>query len=708
MVNIYDLLNQMTIEEKVGQLIQLSAPFYSNVDDITGPMNEMNMTDEKIYQVGSVLGLTGAKLVKEVQKNYLEKSRLKIPLIFMADIIHGDTTIFPIPLGIGATWNPILAKRMAEISAREASVQGLHVTFSPMVDLVRDPRWGRVMESTGEDKFLNSKFAKALVSGYQGENILESKEHLAACVKHFAGYGAPRGGRDYNSVDLSENTLRDQYLPAYYAAIEAGAKLVMASFNTLDNMPASGNKKLMRNILRNEMHFEGVLISDWGSIGELVSHRVATDLKEAAELAIDAGIDIEMMSAAYSKYLVSLAKQDKLILEKLDEAVLRVLKLKEDLNLFENPYRGADEERESNILYSKEHLDEARRIAEESFVLLKNKDSVLPINNLNNVALTGPFKDNRNILGAWSWLGHKHSPKTMQEELSEVVTFEENLIFEGQASFRLSFLDNIETLIVAVGEDVEMSGEAASRVDITLPKQQICLIKELYKLRKKIVLVIFNGRPLDLSEIEPFVDAILISWFPGSAGAAAIKNVLTGKTNPSGKLTMTFPRSVGQIPIFYNEDSTGRPFSVSKEKGKYFSRYLDCHNSPLYEFGYGLSYSQFKFNEIKLSKFEIWNNDELEISVDITNISEVDGWEVVQLYIQDSVAKLARPIKELKGFKKVFISSGTTETVKFIITEEDLRYPHFDNIFTSDPGEFLVGVGNSSSVEFSKSFILRK
>ncbi|WP_225743677.1 glycoside hydrolase family 3 N-terminal domain-containing protein [Marinilactibacillus sp. Marseille-P9653] len=708
------LLKEMTIEEKVGQTIQLSADFFSDQsEDLTGPMNEMAMTEEKKYQVGSVLGISGAKETIQLQKRYMEKHRLHIPLLFMADIIHGDHTIFPIPLGLGATWNPDTVKKTAEISAKEAAAQGLHVTFSPMVDLVRDPRWGRVMEATGEDKLLNKRYARAFVEGYQGTDLKQDLTKLAACVKHFAGYGAPRGGRDYNSVDLNENTLREHYLPAYQEGIDAGAKLVMTAFNTIDNIPATGNKRLMRDILRDEMAFDGVLISDWGAIGELVPHGVAEDNKAAAIQALTVGVDIEMMSAAYSEHLIDLVEQDETLKELLDESVWNILRLKNDLGLFENPFRGADEETESLSVFSDENKKAALTTAEESIVLLEN-NGVLPLNQEEKIVLTGPLKDSNDILGAWSWKGDREQAATLAEMMGQrlgpdsLSIVDESQFFEGQNSFFMNEIHLSDTVIVALGESSEMSGEAASRTIISLPEYQMVLLRELKKLNKKVVAVLFNGRPLDLSGVVPLVDGLVEAWFPGTMGAEAVTNVLFGKFNPSGKLPMSFPRSVGQVPLAYNEDSTGRPMTDEKRNEKYLSRYLDSENTALYPFGFGRSYTSFDYSECTLSSQEISMETSLTISIEIKNTGKIKGIETVQVYVRDKVGEVVRPVKELIDFKKVELEAGESMTVEFEITEKQLRYTHADHSVRSDAGEFSIGIGTDSSAELTHSFYLEK
>lgn len=706
------LLNKMTIEEKIGQTIQLASHFFlESEENLTGPMNEMKMTVEKKYQVGSVLGLTGAENTIEIQKEYLKKSRLHIPLLFMADIIHGDHTIFPIPLGLGATWNAKLVKETAQVSASESAVQGLHITFSPMVDLVRDPRWGRVLETTGEDKYLNKIFAKAFVEGYQGEDLKNDLTKVGACVKHFAGYGAPRGGRDYNTVDLAENTFREHYLPAYKEGIDAGAKLVMASFNTVDNIPATGNKRLMRDILRKEMNFDGVLISDWGSVGELVPHGVAVDMNEAAQLALEAGVDIEMMTAAYSEHLKSLVETDTHLKELLNDAVWRILSLKNDLGLFENPYRGADIEKEKTKVFTKENKKVALKVAEASMVLLEN-NGVLPLKEQQKIVLTGPMKKTNDLLGAWSWKGDRKETRSFAEELKEFLPentlsiIEESELFYGSKSYSLQALKESDTIIVALGETSEMSGEAASRTTIKLPENQILLLQEISKLNKKVIVTLFNGRPLDLSDIVPLSDAIVEAWFPGTKGAEALVNLLYGKITPSGKLPMTFPRSVGQIPIFYNQDSTGRPLNEGEQSNKYLSRYLDSENSPLYPFGYGLSYTTFDYSDLSLSSHTMKKDGKIQVSVTVKNTGEINGVETVQLYIRDEVGKVVRPVKELIDFKQITLDPEEEKTVIFDIFEEQLRYTQPDNSHQSDEGKFQVGIGTNSDIELTNTFEL--
>lgn len=709
-----ELLNEMTLEEKIGQLSQISGePYASDNFAITGPLAEMGIPEQLVSIAGSVLGASGAESNKKIQRNYLKQSRLNIPLLFMADIIHGFKTIFPIPLGIGATWNTDLAKDSARVSAVEAAVSGVHVTFSPMVDLVRDPRWGRVMETTGEDKHLNEQFAKAYVKGYQGVDYSDPYA-IASCVKHFAAYGAPEGGRDYNTVNMSERQLREDYLSAYKAAIDAGTELVMTSFNTVDGIPSSGNKWLLNDVLRKEWGFDGVVISDWGAVKELIPHGVAADEKEAAYKAIQATMDIEMMTFTYSKYLEELISEGKVSEKIVDEAVLRVLKLKNKLGLFENPYRSADSTEEKEQVFSKAHREKACRVAEESMVLLKN-DSVLPLKEKNQkVAIIGPFSKNQNMLGAWSWQGDPDSASQIFDSMKDRLSDESIFYAEGSSIEETSealLLQAAQTaakadvIVMALGESADMSGEAASLTDITLPSAQIRLLERVAELGKPIVTVLFTGRPIDLNAVEKYSDAILEAWFPGTEGGRAVTNILFGKTNPSGKLPMSFPENVGQIPVYYNHFSTGRPVETTPDK-KYSSKYLDCSNYPKYAFGYGMSYTTFDYSEISLSDESLIRGGSIDVRITVTNTGEVSGKEVVQLYVQDVVGEVVRPKKELKGFEKISLNPNESKEVTFAITSDMLSYVHPDMSVSADPGEFRIYVGGSSLINESKKIVL--
>ncbi|OOE12722.1 beta-glucosidase BglX [Fictibacillus arsenicus] len=716
---ITSLIEKMTIHEKISQLIQLATPFYegaNNGGQITGPMQELGIKKEDVINSGSVLGASGAKEVRSIQKVHLEENRLGIPLLMMADIVHGFKTIFPVPLAIGCSWDLEAAEKSAEIAAKEASVSGVHVTFAPMVDLVRDPRWGRVMESTGEDPFLNSEFARAFVRGFQGKDLSNETDRVAACVKHFAAYGAAEGGRDYNTVDMSVRQLRESYLPAYKAALDEGCEMVMTAFNTVDGIPATGNKRLMRDLLREEMGFKGVLISDWGAVKEQIPHGVARDEKEAAEKAIQAGVDIEMMTSCYAHHLQSLIEEGKVEENTVDEAVYRILELKEKLGLFENPYRGADEEREKEIVLSETHRKAAYELAVKSSVLLKN-DGILPLNKEKKIALIGPFAKSGDILGPWSWLGSKDEAVTLFEGISKKVSSENLLVEQGcdvetgseeLLNQAISTAKEADVIVLALGEDSEMSGEAGCRADIRLPEIQLELISKMKKLGKPVAVVLFNGRPLDLTGIEGQADAILEAWYPGTEGGNAVADLLFGDQNPSGKLTMSFPYTVGQVPVYYNNFNTGRPKGAPDAQVRYVSQYLDIPNEPLYPFGHGLSYTNYQYSELNLLSNTMTKEQSLNVSVNITNSGDVTGEEIVQLYVRDIVGEVVRPLKELKAFEKVTLAPGETKTVEFTLTEEQLRYHHADLSFTSDAGEFTVFVGSSSRDVLSAAFELTK
>lgn len=708
------LLSQMTLDEKIGQLTQVTGDFFSDkAEERTGPMSQLGLGDEELSNVGTVLGVTGAAECRRIQTEYMKRNRLHIPTMFMGDVIHGCRTIFPIPLALGSSWNEDAARKMAEVSAREASAAGIDVTFSPMVDLVRDPRWGRVLESTGEDPLLNGRLAAAMVKGYQGgddaEGLGERTDHVAACVKHFAAYGAAMGGRDYNTVDMSERVLRDMYLPGYKAALDAGAAMVMTSFNTVDGIPSTGNKHLMRDILREEMGFDGVLISDFGAVKELIAHGVAADETEAAKLSIEAGTDIEMMTICYMRHLREIVENGSVDEALIDEAVMRILKLKNDLGLFENPYRGVDEETESKVTLCDAHRQSAREIAGESIVLLRNERKTLPLDEGDHVALAGPFAASHDILGAWSWKGVCEESVTLRDALREADGSEGWLsvaqhtgnpldVDEAAVAEAVELAKRSDVIVLALGEPQEWGGEAASRSNISLPKTQIDLyhaVRDAAGDHCRVVVVLFNSRPLVLSDIAD-ADAIVEAWFPGTEGGHAVADILLGGVNPSARLSMSFPVNVGQIPVFYNCENTGRPFNPETPDEKYQSKYLDVSNDPAYPFGYGLSYSEFSYGPVAVSSNEFAAGKPLEASVEVANVSDVDGLETVQLYVRDIAARVSRPIRQLKDFKRVGIAAGETVTVRFTLDEADVRYVHPDLIEASDPGEFDVWIAPNS------------
>lgn len=712
-----DLIGKMTLEEKIAQLVQLAAPFYEGVSDegqITGPMEAMGITDSMVTNSGSILGYAGAAGAIAVQEAHLKKNPHGIPLLFMADVVHGFRTIFPVPLAIGCSWDLELAEKSAEIAAREAAVSGIHVTFAPMVDLVRDPRWGRVMESTGEDPYLNSLFARAFVRGTQGDDLKAEVERVAACVKHFAAYGAAEAGRDYNTVDLSERQMREYYLPAYKAALDEGCEMVMTSFNTIDGIPASGNEKLMRGLLREEWGFDGVLISDWGAVKELIPHGVAEDEREAAYRAIRAGVDIEMMTACYVHELPDLVRSGSVDEALIDEAVLRILKLKDKLGLFENPYRGANPEREAEVMFSREHRDAAYELAVKSTVLLKN-EGVLPLRPEAKVALIGPFASSGDILGPWSWDGRKEDAFKLDRGLAERLGEGRLTVAAGcgvesgtqaQLEEALAAAAQADVIVLALGEDSDMSGEAGSRSDIRLPQVQLDLIARIAELGKPVAAVLFNGRPLDLHGVYDRVDAVVEAWFPGSEGGAAIADILIGAADPSARLTMSFPHSVGQVPVYYNHYNTGRPQGAPDAQVRYVSQYLDAPNEPLLPFGFGLSYTTFEYGAPTLSSEEMTADSPIMITVDVTNTGERAGIETVQLYVRDVAGEVVRPVRELKGYAKLELAPGERGTAVFTLSEEQLRYHHSDLSFKSDPGRFEIFVGSNSRDTSNVSFKL--
>ena len=706
------LIEQMSIEEKAAQLQQLATPFFKGASDrgaITGPLIGMDVSDDAIANTGSVLGACGAAETNRIQQKHLEENRLGIPLLFMADIVHGYQTIFPVPLAMGCTWDLELAEQSAAVAAKEASVSGVHVTFAPMVDLVRDPRWGRVMESTGEDTYLNGVFAAAQVKGFQGDSGGTEVGKLISCVKHFAAYGAPEGGRDYNTVDVSELTLREQYLPAYRAALDAGSEMMMTAFNTVFGVPATGNAWLMRDLLRKEWGFQGPVISDWGAVKELIPHGVAEDSAEAAEKSLKAGVDIEMMTTTYIESIPELVRNGILEEEVIDEGVERILRLKQKLNLFERPYRHADEALEHKVIRSQEHLEAARQTAADSCVLLKNENEVLPLQKEQTVAVIGPFADHTDILGQWSWRGKPEETVTLVQGLKDTAGSENVLSAEGSRIEEIdeSLLEDAleaaaqaDVIVAALGEPSEWSGEAGSRTDITIPQAQRELLQRLRKTGKPLVTVLFNGRPLDLHRIAEHTDALVEAWFPGSEGGSALADLLLGSVNPSAKLTMSFPQSVGQVPVYYNHFNTGRPKSEGRDGDRYLSKYLDSPNEPLFPFGYGMSYTTFQYSGFHLDKTEITRKDTLNVKVTITNTGTRDGKEVVQLYVRDHAGEAVRPLKELKGFQKIHLAAGESREVAFSIKEEDLRYWHPDMTYRSDRGTFTVMAGpNSRDVE---------
>ncbi len=709
-MDINKLLHKMTIEEKVGQLMQL-APFFFIKDleiEVAGNVSDIGINQMKIFQSGSVLGIRNAEEMIEVQKKYLSRSRLQIPLLFMADIIHGYETIFPVPLAVSCSWNPKLAYQMARVSAQEASSAGIHVTFSPMADLSRDPRWGRVVEGFGEDSFLSSLFVKQMVKGYQNDDISKSG-NVVSCVKHFAAYGAVEAGRDYNTVDISRLFLHQYHLTGYKAAIDAGVKMIMTAFNIVDGIPSTVNSYLLREVLRNQWKFKGVTISDYDSLHQVLEHGCAEDNKETALLGIEAGLDIEMASSCYVNHLKELVDEKKVDIKLIDEAVIRILRLKNEVGLFENPFKGADPELEKKLIHSKEHLEAVKSIADECSVLLKN-EGVLPIKKGTKIALIGPYTQSRSTNGSWSWHGKKELNSTLEEALIKH-EFAPIIVLNVESKEEISakakeVLKTVDIVIIAIGENAYESGEARSKTDLSIPRKQETLVQLASELGLKSVVVLYSGRPLILDHVLG-ANALLYTWFLGSQANESISEVLIGKVNPSGKLTMSFPRNVGQIPVYYNYFNTGRP----KREGiqnEFVSYYLDVSNTPLFPFGYGLSYASFKYGDLNISSNELCPNEELTVTVEVNNQSDVPGFETIQLYLRDYVSKIARPIKELKAFKKIWFESLTSKIVEFKVNINDLMIINATGSKYFEYGKFAVMVGPNSEEVQTKDFILIK
>ena len=724
---ILELLNKMTIEEKIGQMVQIAGDIFLSEDKkavLTGPLKDLHLPNGMVYSIGSVLNVIGAKNVRQVQKEYLAKSRLKIPLLFMDDIINGYKIAFPIPIAQGCSWNTKVIKEMAEISAMESSIAGANVNFSPMVDLSRDARWGRVMESIGgEDPLLGEIYAKTIVKTYQGKKLTEVGK-IASCVKHIAAYGAVEAGRDYNTVDMSEREFRQYYLPAYKSAIEAGAEMLMTSFNILNGIPATVNTWLIQEIIRKELGFKGIIISDYGAIEETIAHGYSANGKEAAKNAINAGVDIDMMSSIYANYLKELCLENQEIENKVNESVLRILSLKNKLGLFENPYGNINEEKEKTYLMNPSNLEKAKKLTQETFVLLKNKHHILPINKDKKIAFIGPYVNNIGITGSWSMFSNRSQNDTLldsfqeklgnnivyakgceilrQEEINKILSAERlpTVHIENEAQKEQEMIisaveisKKADIILLALGEHYKQTGEACSRSDIALPENQIQLINELYKLSKPMILILFNGRPLQLNTIEEKLDAILEVWFPGTTGAKAITEIVLGEENPSGKLTMSFPQNVGQCPVYYNHYNTGRPHH---DNLRYVSRYQDIPTESFYPFGYGLSYCDFKYTKLYLNKHKISENETITVMVKIENQSNYAGYEVVQLYIQDIYGSVVRPVKELKAFKKEYFKPHEIKYVKFDISIDMLKFWNDKLDYVAEPGQFKVFVGGDS------------
>ena len=673
--------------------------------------------------------------IREVQRQAVEESRLGIPLLFGMDVIHGYETIFPIPLGLSCTWDMKAIEESARIAAVEASADGISWTFSPMVDVSRDPRWGRVSEGNGEDPFLGAAIARAMIRGYQGKDMSRNDE-IMACVKHFALYGASEAGRDYNTVDMSRQRMFNEYMLPYQAAVEAGVGSVMASFNEVDGVPATGSKWLMTDVLRKQWGFDGFVVTDYTGINEMIDHGMG-DQQTVAALALNAGVDMDMVSDAFSGTLKKSVEEGKVSAAAIDAACRRILEAKYKLGLFDDPYKYCDVNRPKKQIFTKEHRAIARKTASESFVLLKN-EGVLPLSKKGTIAVVGPLANTRsNMPGTWSVAAVLDNAPSLVEGLREVVgdrakvvtakgsnligdaDYEKRATMFGRELHRdnrtdrelldeaLKVAAGADVIVAALGESSEMSGESSSRTNLEMPDVQRALLQELLKTGKPVVLVLFTGRPLVLTWEKEHVPAILNVWFGGSEAAYAISDVLFGDVNPSGKLTATFPQNVGQIPLFYNHKNTGRPLQEGRWFEKFRSNYLDVSNEPLYPFGYGLSYTTFAYSDIHLSSTEMSADGELTATVTVTNTGNRDGAEVVQLYIRDLVGSVTRPVKELKGFEKIFLKAGESRKVSFSITPELLKFYNYDLQFVCEPGDFDVMIGGNSRDVKKARFLLK-
>jgi len=715
------LMKKMTLEEKIGQLNLPGA------GDITTGQASSSGIAQKIEQgkVGGLFNIKSVAKIKEVQQLAVNKSRLKIPLLFGMDVIHGYETVFPIPLGMSCIWDMKLVERSARIAAQEASADGINWTFSPMVDISRDPRWGRISEGSGEDAYLGSQIAKAMVKGYQGTDLSKNNT-IMSCVKHYALYGAAEAGRDYNTTDMSRPRMFNEYLPPYKAAVDAGVGSVMASFNEIDGVPATANKWLLTDVLRKQWGFKGFVVTDYTGINEMVDHGIG-DLQTVSARALMAGIDMDMVGEGILTTIQKSLKEGKATVAQIDAACRRILEAKYKLGLFDDPFRYCDENRAKTEIFTDGNRKEARAIAAESFVLLKNNGNVLPLKKSGTVAVIGPLADaTENMTGTWSVAAVFSKSISVLKGMQEVAgsnakilyakgsNLDEDSLIEQRATMfgkslrrdnrqpseilqeAISVANQADVIVAALGEAAEMSGEASSRTSIEIPGIQRELLKALLNTGKPVVLVLFTGRPLALTWEQQHVPAIINVWFGGSEAGHAIADVLYGDVNPSGKLSTTFPQNIGQVPIFYNHKNTGRPLPEGKWFQKFRSNYLDVSNDPLYPFGYGLSYTNFSYSDITLSSSSMKPGQKISASVTVTNNGSRDGKEVVQLYIRDIVGTSTRPVKELRGFQKIELKAGASKTVSFDITVNDLKYYNYELKYVAEPGDFKIFIGGNS------------
>ena len=722
-----DLLEQMTLDEKIGQLNQFTSQW-----EMTGPAPE-NVDSMYIYnmlkngQLGSMLNVSGVSAARKVQEWALDSSRLGIPLLLAYDVIHGYKTMFPIPLAEAASWDPELAKLSARVAAIEASAAGLHWTFAPMVDISHDARWGRVMEGAGEDPYLGSKMAYARVKGFQGDD-LSAENTIAACAKHLAAYGFAESGRDYNTVVMGEERLQNMVLPPFKAALEADVATFMNAFNTINGLPATASSRLQRDLLKDEWNFDGFVVSDWNSIGELITHGVAADKKEAAKLALEAGSDMDMEGRVYIEALKELVEEGSVDESLIDESVRRILKVKFRLGLFDDPYKYLNPRREKNEILSEENLTAAREVAKKSIVLLKNQDEILPLQKSGKtIAVIGELAESKDVpLGSWRAQAVPNSAVSLLEGIQNAVDNQNNVLFAkgpdyviGERSFATELEFNTtdrsgmaeakraasraDVVVIALGEDCFQSGEGRSQTEITMKGLQDELLEEIYSVNKNVVVVLMNGRPLQINWMADNVPAIVEAWHLGSEAGNAIADVLFGDYNPAGKLPVSFPRDVGQLPLYYNHLSTGRPAGG----GVFWSHYTDELNEPLFPFGYGLSYTTFEYSNLQLSNDVLEQNGEITVSADVENTGDRPGEEVVQMYVRDLVGSLSRPVKELKGFEKISLEPGEQKQVSFKISVEDLAFYGASGEWKAEPGEFKLWVGPHSAKGLEGNFELQ-
>ena len=724
-IKVDSLLKLMTLEEKVGQLNQ-----YNGFWEITGPTPKDGQAAKKYADlknglVGSMLNIKGVKDVRAIQKIAVEQTRLGIPLLFGFDVIHGYKTISPIPLAEAASWDLDAIKKSAAMAAEEASSVGINWTFAPMVDVSRDARWGRVMEGAGEDPFLGSKIAFARVKGFQGENF-NSNKTILACTKHFAGYAFAESGRDYNTVDVSESTLQNTIFPPFKATVDAGVRTFMNSFNELNGIPATGSSYLQRQILKGDWNFKGFVVSDWGSIGEMINHGYAKDNKQAAEIALNAGSDMDMESNAYVDHLASAVKEGKVKIELVDDAVKRILKVKFELGLFENPYKYCDEARELETVGKQQFQNDVLEMAKKSIVLLKNEKELLPLKKSGQkIALIGALaNDKTSPLGSWRIAADDNTAVSVLEGLQQYKDNQLNYakgadVTVGRTQFiwetkinttdksgfaeAIALAKQVDVVVLVLGEHGLQTGEARSRTDIGLPGVQQELLEAVYNANPNIVLVLNNGRPLTIPWADAHIPAIVEAWHLGTQSGNAIAQVLYGDYNPSGKLPMTFPRSIGQVPIYYNYKNTGRP-TLNEPESVFWSHYSDEKNTPLYPFGYGLSYSKFDYSNLKLSSDSFSKNGEIQVSVTLKNTGKVAGKEVVQMYIRDLIGSITRPVKELKGFEMVELQPNESKKITFTINEKTIEFFTANSKWEAETGDFKVFIGGSSAANLEMNF----